>query len=477
MKYYNLQKEGGYSLISLAIFMMALGLLLSGGTQLYKIWVPGENQVTTEEHIREIERALQIHMAETGRYPCPAPLTAPLDTPEFGREVSADCTGGDAPGTFRVEGRGGNMVRTGAVPVRTLNLPDSYSADAWDHRFVYAVTEIYAAPDAPFDQESGAITVKDGAGNNASSVPGNIIYVLTSQGGDPRGAFSAQGALIAPCDEDSKAGANCAYKGEFVNTIEAAHTEDDNRFTHKVTYKTINLPSPCNEEVDMGTSPKDIAYLSDTSGSMGKDGGCPASLGDECSRIDVARWALRRVIPARLAQTEQQAEEDRDKTHLTGFVDSDAEDESDVENHMQDIEVDDNDSVESTIEDLCPSGGTPLGVHIGALADRLGDGTPKRPNVVMAISDGLSNSGTDPVDVAHRIAVDYPNLQVHIIDVKGNPSLEEVAEITGGKYYFSKDGEKLLNDLFQLSGICRDIEPPEPPDDKPGCGSSGDWWN
>jgi Ca-activated chloride channel homolog len=125
---------------------------------------------------------------------------------------------------------------------------------------------------------------------------------------------------------------------------------------------------------------------------------------------------------------------------------------------------------------MCPSGETPLGIHIQALADRLGDGDEERPNRITVISDGVSNNGTDPIQVAKSIHEKYPHLQVDIIDVSGNPGLRNIASITGGAYYHTDDPDELLKALYVSAGVCGSYSPPNPPADKPGCGSSGNWW-
>jgi hypothetical protein len=470
--------EHGYSLIATAMLVILIGVMSGPGIQLYQIWLEKKRQTDLIDQMAALEIGLQSFLAGNGRYPCPSSLTAGVDEPDYGVEASADCTDGDVGGTFRTKGRGDRMVRIGAIPTRTLNITDDMMTDPWGHRFVYAVTENYTTDEAPFDEDKGAITVRDGADNSASAIPGNLVYVILSQGPDARGAYNREGILIEPCDESSKAGTNCNFDSDFANTVSRSYGDGTERFTHRVTYRAVALPSSCKEEITgKGFMPGNISYLVDTSGSMDSTefGNCPTDLAGRrgCSRIDIARWALRRVIPARLQQAE--FDEEAGGTDLTGFV-ADSGNKSWIAQSMRDIAIEDEAGAEKKIEELCPSGMTPLGVHIEALAERLGSGTEDRPNVVMVISDGLSNRGTDPVTVAKRISRDFPYLQVHIIDVVGTPSLKEVADITGGQYHLSREGDKLLDSLFALSGICTTLEPPPPPVDKPGCGSAGDWW-
>jgi hypothetical protein len=75
------------------------------------------------------------------------------------------------------------------------------------------------------------------------------------------------------------------------------------QYTHTVDYRTVPIAA-CSEKG--GDKPvKHLAYMIDSSGSMEETGGCPTALGTKCSRIDVVRWAMRRVLPARMAWIEQ----------------------------------------------------------------------------------------------------------------------------------------------------------------------------
>lgn len=416
----------------------------------------------------EVDLALQRYVSENGRYPCPAPLSAPLDDAAFGREVSTDCSAGDFAGTTRAAGRGGRMIRTGAVPVRSLNIPDDRQVDGWGHRYVYSVTENYASADAPLRQNEGAIEVRDGGGFEASAEPSNVMYVLMSPGEDGRGAWTVDGAQVELCVSGTKAGVNCAHQGRFMNSIFSSNANDQQRLTSTMLYRAPPVVKPCEDDGSGNGAPGNIAYLADTSGSMSESANCPASLRNQCNRMDVAHWALRRVVPARLAQERDRPEDERGDTKLTGFVNASG-DYNTTSRQIGNPLISQDNQVDQRIDGLCPSGNTPLGVHIRVLAEGLGQGTPQRPNAILVISDGLSNRGEDPVATARWMQQNYPNTQVHILDVTGTPSLAQVAEITGGRYIPSQDGEKLLESMMKLSGLCETYEPPVPPVDKPAC--------
>lgn len=483
-----IRKEEGFSLVTMALLIMVIGLFLGAGIRLHVVRTAYENEAVSKRKIEDVELRLRRFVVENGRYPCPAPLDAALDSDTFGIEASTDCTAGALPGTFRATGRDGRLVRTGAVPVRTLGLADSMGIDAYRQRIIYAVTEEYAGPDAQINADRGAIRIVDTNDNSATAMPGNIVYIVYSMGGDNNGAYSHKGILLQPCNTDLVSGENCDFDTDatFRNTIAKIRNEN-NPFVHMVTYSPAHHIVTCVEE--KATVPQNVAFLIDTSNSMGfaaGNGFCPSSM-PGCSRIDVARWALRRAVPTRITSNNT-AVGNPGATSITGFVIGSTV--GVVKTNMRNIVFDDpretsytpateeeiSVKLEDKLQTLCPSGDTPLGTHISALAQKTGDGESGRPNKVIVISDGESNRGETPIGVAARIRLVYPNIQVDVIDMFGNPALRRVAELTGGKYFSTDNPDELLQALYAATGTCETFSPKEP-DDQPGCGSMGNWWN
>ncbi|NCC53607.1 MAG: VWA domain-containing protein [Spartobacteria bacterium] len=478
--------EDGFSLIAMALTISVCGLFIVAGIQLYQMWDANHRETVTEQGIRDIQAGLSRYLAQNGRYPCPAPLDAAIDTPSFGNEVSADCTAGAFPGTFRAAGRDGRMVRTGAVPVRTLGLDDRLMFDGHKKRFIYAVTEEYASSAAQPAADRGAIAIIDADGNNGTAVPGNIAQIVYSMGLDNNGAYNTNGLLLRACDPAAASGENCDFTANatFRNTI-AKSMNENTMFVHKMAYAPARTVITC---ADTGIPvPGEVAFLVDTSGSMdwkgqGEDGfsvQCPATM-PNCKRIHVAQWAMRRAVPARIMTNALAAEPGA--TGMTGFVARN--NVNNVQQNLGDITIDDptqagyeppteeelSNTLEGKLQGMCPTGNTPLGIHIEALADKIGDGTPERPNKVVVISDGVSNNGTDPAAVARSIARKYPNIQVDIIDIVGNPSLRTVAETTGGQYFPTSNPDELLEALFAAVGVCGATLTPVAPADPRYCG-------
>lgn len=520
----SLKGQQGISLIAMAFFLMGVGLFTLPAIQLYKTKAAYEAQSSTDEKIKVIQAALLDYQTQNGHYPCPATMNAAMDTPDFGVSVAVDCTDAVMLGpdeTFRAPGRNGALVRTGAVPVRTLGLPDSYIYDGFNTRFAYAITEAYAVPGAPPPADSGAIQIIDGNGNNATAEDGNIIEVVYSMGSDPNGAYNAQGFLTQACDPTARSGENCDFAANavFMNMVQKSRSENaDNTYVHTMSYQSNRDVIPCEDAVN-ASAVKDTVFLIDTSGSMAGVGpgemrpgmyaspyvDCPVGLKGPCSRMDVAQWAMRRVMPARI--TSNSASEKPGKTSLTKFrctggVNGASSDCDDLAvKDFSDIDFDnpnaegyvapDNEAVaeklERNLENICPGGNTPLVKHMQVLADVVGNGTKDLPNKITILSDGEDNSlrildpncrdkhpPQYPESIlcpresigryAREIHEKYPHIQIDIIDVSNNPGLREVAEITGGKYYSSSKPDDILKSLYSSAGICEPAAIPTPVD-------------
>ncbi len=482
------QAQRGVSLMAMAFLITGIGLFSLPAIQIYKAQNNLAAKAETDSKISNIQKALGAFYAQNGRYPCPAPLTAPIDgtTPTgakaYGVEVNPICSTGGA-GTERAAGRDGRFVRTGAVPTRTLGISDSYMSDGYNQRFVYSVTEAYAMQGTPAPSDSGAITIRDGANNVATSVEGNVAYLVYSAGGDINGAYDINGNRMQACNASARNGQNCDYNTNaiFMNTLQKSRsTTVANQFSHTIAYAPNKDVVPCDDSLKTG-QPMDTIFLIDTSGSMSTTTGkCPTGLSGNCSRMDVAHWAMRRVIPARMYSNT--TTDTAGSTGITGFrctstatcgnastFNNITFDDPNAANYTAPTADAVNKKLENTLQGLCPSGGTPLGEHIKALGDKLKAGTVDRPNKLTILSDGESNQGIDPVAAARELISKYPNLQVDVVDMTNNSGLRQIADLTGGKYYSANNPQELEDSLYDSAGVCRP-HTPAPVVDKKNCG-------
>ncbi|MGH8470273.1 MAG: prepilin-type N-terminal cleavage/methylation domain-containing protein [Gammaproteobacteria bacterium] len=197
-------KEGGFTLIEIAIAIVVIALLLGSLLGPLSVRIEQADRKKTQELLDEIKEALYGYAATTSTLPCPdtdgdgAPNGAPPTTP---------CTD--------IEGR---------LPWQTLGVE---RADAWGYHFRYRVTPEFTAPniatcddnavgtptdwDGNFDLcDVGDITVST-RDNNKALVPlvTNAPAVILSHGKNGLGATRIDGGAMPPTaggtDEDVNA--------------------------------------------------------------------------------------------------------------------------------------------------------------------------------------------------------------------------------------------------------------------------------
>lgn len=276
--------QSGSSLIAVALFVTAMGLLTAAGLQTYRQYTQTHRAVDTQEKLDSLRAALINYYSQNGRFPCPASLVAAPGDAIFAREALSPCnttsgggggggggswgwwngswgydnnhgpggpshtqgpghSGGwsgnseaniDSTGTVRANGEAGKKIRIGTVPTRALNLPDGDIVDGYGHRIIYAVVEQMTVPGAGNIEHPGAIEIEDANGNDSSK--DRAVVVLFSHGGDEAGAWDINGAPLKACDDATLAGDNCDYDGDFVNTLNKSDRGGSRYFTHRLVF-------------------------------------------------------------------------------------------------------------------------------------------------------------------------------------------------------------------------------------------------
>lgn len=145
---------------------------------------------------------------------------------------------GVSNGTIVTPGAADKNIRIGNVPTRAMNLPDDMGLDDWGNRIYYVVAQEMALPGATAANPAsiGGITVEDPSGNAMSAQAGNIVLLLMSTGGDPRGAMNAEGVVLEPCDTTMPAGKNCDADAIFTTSLNKIHDAGDDTFSHRLIY-------------------------------------------------------------------------------------------------------------------------------------------------------------------------------------------------------------------------------------------------
>jgi prepilin-type N-terminal cleavage/methylation domain-containing protein len=259
----NRESEKGFTLLEMAIVIIIGGVLLSFlGTALLA-YLKQSRIETTEFRLAKIQEAMTQYLSVNGHYPCVANRNLGADDAQFGRMVTANCdVGGSFTGTNVTTGRAGIRVRIGAVPTRTLNLPDEMIADAWGHKFTYAVTAPQAT-NLQYTADGGAISVIDGAGNSLVNPNSTAHYVVVSHGETGDGGYPVINATSpsVPCRTAALDGANCdnsdaIFRSTLV-TSEAtvANFYDDYVYFQGQTAPVFTIPAGAVMAFNLGACP------------------------------------------------------------------------------------------------------------------------------------------------------------------------------------------------------------------------------
>jgi len=242
----------GIGLVEICLFMVASGLMIAAGAPIYTLYENHKHLDTTNTNLTQAQSALDAYFMKNGRYPCPAPRTIGVDKAGYGQEVAGCLAAAISPtgsmgGTWRAVNAAVNpktAIRIGALPVRTLGLPDAADSDGWGHRIVYAITEPYAVASAqPKDMNSGAIVVEDSKGNNATNTANNVVYAVVAPGADEHGAYNSNGVQMAGACPTTPANLACADTGVFASTTLTSNAGGASTFTNIAAYRAgVGLP-------------------------------------------------------------------------------------------------------------------------------------------------------------------------------------------------------------------------------------------
>ncbi|WP_417730765.1 VWA domain-containing protein [Rosistilla oblonga] len=113
---------------------------------------------------------------------------------------------------------------------------------------------------------------------------------------------------------------------------------------------------------------------------------------------------------------------------------------------------DDYDEVRDTLDDLYPSGSTAIGkgMQKGIQALLHSSARPYAAKTMVVMTDGMHNSGIDPVTVATSLVATY-NLTIHTVTFGSGADkarMQSVAAIGGGSHYHAEDGTA-LKEVFE----------------------------
>jgi len=250
--------SSGFTLLEIAIVLLIGGLMIGAAATMVLNYIREMQMVTTQNRMQEIDNAIVQYLNVNGVLPCPASLTTKQDSSLiFARSITdllapaADCyNSAGAGGTFKTKAGRANAgiapsppgaIVMGAVPVRSLGLPEEDFADAWGDRFIYAVTDQLTYKNS-YDPTQGAIFVVDSAGVNLTAPAGSAQYVIVSYGANRAGAYTLAGVksgTLCPGPAAALEKTNCTYAtATFRQTTLNSNKTGNGMFDDYVTYHT-----------------------------------------------------------------------------------------------------------------------------------------------------------------------------------------------------------------------------------------------
>ena len=145
-------RKSAFTLLEMSIVIGIIAVLTAGVVSMGASMVNSAQLASTRGKLDTIETALMAYRLTNNRLPCPGDPTVVEGGAGYGTEAGAagTCTatmsaGGSLPNITSASPpantniAGNTTVVEGAVPVRTLGLPDEYQVDGWGRKFAYAV--------------------------------------------------------------------------------------------------------------------------------------------------------------------------------------------------------------------------------------------------------------------------------------------------------------------------------------------------
>ena len=263
--------SAGFTLVEVAAVVLIGGLLLEAGVTALNVYLQSSRVSLTQTRIKDIDAAIIQYMNTNGVLPCPAVLNDAQDSATFGRSITdglaTDCATTSGAGTFKtlaattppviIPANPDRNIVIGAVPVRSLNLPDQEIADAWGSRFVYAVTNYLTVYGSNPNPTQGVIDIRDSNNNplvgSTFNPPLYAQYVVVSYGSDRAGGYTIAGVNGVACPPvGNHESLNCTLPtATFTNTMQISSQTGVNYFDDYLVYHT-NITSATSSLIPSG---------------------------------------------------------------------------------------------------------------------------------------------------------------------------------------------------------------------------------
>lgn len=177
----------GFTLIEMAIVLVVIGLIVSGGLVAIGPVVENANVNQTNQKLDRVEQALVVYVIRYSCLPCPADPASPGTG---GVYTSSQAVSGTTAYSTSCATTGACQFAQGAVPWVNLGISEGDASDAFGIRFSYAVTPALALTASGIINGMQRVTSTYPGGTlDVSNNAGTVItldasYVLISHGPD-----------------------------------------------------------------------------------------------------------------------------------------------------------------------------------------------------------------------------------------------------------------------------------------------------
>lgn len=177
-------QRSGFSLIELSVVLVIIGFIAGSAMSVGLTRTDQARTQQTKSKIERIEQLLAAYLELNGYLPCPADPSLDESNANFGVAASDAATGCAA-----TVANGGGDAWVGAVPVTSLDLPNTFALDGWERKYTYMLDQNFERKRA-FAESTGGITILDAMGNTRTA---EGVVVLLSHGKNGHGAWLKSG--------------------------------------------------------------------------------------------------------------------------------------------------------------------------------------------------------------------------------------------------------------------------------------------
>lgn len=215
----------GFSILELAVVLGVIALIAGAGISMASGALKAADRVTTQERLNTIKIALDSYGKTYGYLPCPASRILAPSSALFGVESrSGNACTAIATGVVL-----NGSAWLGALPVRSLGLPDNYAWDAWNGKLTYGVSGQAIANPTRYSLTMAGLDVRSGDRTTFNTLTRRVVTSSASGTASNNGAgrlrldmgFPLQLAVNTPVHIQST-----NYRGSYLATAVSGNTVD-----------------------------------------------------------------------------------------------------------------------------------------------------------------------------------------------------------------------------------------------------------